>query len=77
MTIPSVPDMGEEDLMTVQEVCDWLKVTRDWLYDQVEARQIPHIRLGRHIRFHPAQMRAYLQEHTVSSDGSRDALAAS
>mgnify|MGYP000849891709 CR=1 len=58
-------DVGEEELMTVQEVCGLLKVTKDWLYDQVEARQIPHVRLGRHVRFHPAQLRAYLQECSV------------
>src|SRR4051812_31916457 len=39
------------ELMTPVEVRRLLKVTKDWLYDQVEAQRIPHIRLGRHLRF--------------------------
>ena len=40
-----------DDLMTPDNVCALLKVTKDWLYDQVQARRIPHVRLGRHLRF--------------------------
>lgn len=69
---PHDPPTGEEDLLTVPEVCARLRVTKDWLYDQVEARQIPHVRLGRHLRFDPAQLRTYLQERSIPREGPQD-----
>lgn len=39
-------------LLTVSDLCETLKVKKDWVYDQVQAGKIPYIRLGgRHLRF--------------------------
>lgn len=32
--------------MTPEQVCEFLQVTKDWLYDQVQQNKIPHLRLG-------------------------------
>lgn len=58
-----------DELMTPDDVCDLLKVTKDWLYDQVQARRIPHIRLGRHLRFRHAEMLAHIAANSVSEEG--------
>ena len=55
-----------DDLMTPDDVCDLLKVTKDWLYDQVQARRIPHVRLGRHLRFQRSGLLEYLTANTVA-----------
>lgn len=62
----------DDDLLTPDEVCDRLKVTKAWLYDQVEAKRIPYIRLGRHLRFSARDLSAHIAEHShpVRHEGS-------
>jgi excisionase family DNA binding protein len=55
----------DSDLMTPDEVCAYLRVTKDWLYDQVQARRIPHLRLGRHLRFLRTEIHEYLALQAV------------
>ena len=51
-------------LWTVEDVCHALACRRSWLYDQVEARRLPVVRLGRQLRFRPADITAYLNAQT-------------
>jgi excisionase family DNA binding protein len=57
-----------DDLMTPDEVCNLLKVTKDWLYDQVQARRIPHVRLSRHLRFRRAEVLDYVRANSVAQE---------
>jgi excisionase family DNA binding protein len=57
-----------DDLITPDDVCALLKVTKDWLYDQVQARRIPHVRLGRHLRFRRSEVLDYVRANSVAQD---------
>jgi excisionase family DNA binding protein len=48
------------ELLTVEELADLLKVTKQWLYDQEAAGQIKGIKLGRYLRFRRAAVEEYL-----------------
>lgn len=48
-------------LLTADQVCDLLQVTKDWLYRQTAAGEFPHIKLGRHTRFRPMDVQEFLQ----------------
>jgi excisionase family DNA binding protein len=50
----------DDEIMTPDEVCAYLKINKDWLYDQVQARRIPHLRLGRQLRFRRAELLDFL-----------------
>lgn len=50
-----------ESLLTPDEVCDILKVTKPWLYDEVQAGRFPHLRLGRRLRFRSSDLSAYIE----------------
>ena len=62
MTCPIEPDGAQpKDLLKVDDVCRWFAVTKDWVYDEVEAGRLPHLRLGRRtLRFDPDDLNAYL-----------------
>lgn len=66
-------DSSKEDaLLTADQVCEWFNVTRDWVYDEVEAGRLPFIRLGRRtLRFQGAALTAYLDTvtHKPASPG--------
>ena len=38
-------------LLTPDEVAERLRVTKCWVYAEVRAGRLPHVRLGRYIRF--------------------------
>ncbi len=42
--------------MTPEQVCNWLQVKRDWLYDQAERGSIPHIKVNRMLRFKRSEL---------------------
>ena len=59
---------SEDGLLTVDDVCAWFQVTRDWVYDEVEAGRLPYIRLGRkHLRFRRLELTDYLTAATRRS----------
>jgi excisionase family DNA binding protein len=41
----------EDDIMTLEEAAAFLKVTRRMLYDRVQRRAIPFLRVGKLLRF--------------------------
>ncbi|MGN6373105.1 MAG: helix-turn-helix domain-containing protein [Solirubrobacteraceae bacterium] len=45
------PSDHDNDLLTAGEVALLLRVTPDWVYAQTRSRRIPHLRLGRYVRY--------------------------
>ncbi len=49
--------MGDEEiqmterLLTVAQVAELLQVKRSWVYAETRANRIPHVRLGRYVRY--------------------------
>lgn len=61
-----------EDLMTAQEVADWLKVKPSWVAEQVKERAqvrsknpFPHARLGKYCRFSRMRIAEWLAANST------------
>ncbi len=52
---------GQEELLTVQEVADILKVPRSWIYSRTRANKIAHIKCGKYCRFRLSEVMAGLE----------------
>jgi excisionase family DNA binding protein len=50
-TDPLDPQAGDGDLLTAAEVAAWLRVTPAWVYSETRRDRIPHVRLGRYVRY--------------------------
>jgi excisionase family DNA binding protein len=50
-------------LLNVREVSEWLQVKRSTIYLWTEQGMIPHLKLGRLLRFDPDEIEAWLQAH--------------
>ncbi len=51
-------------LLTVGQVADLLQVPQSWVYERTRRRgaeQLPHIKLGKYIRFEEDAVRAFLE----------------
>jgi excisionase family DNA binding protein len=56
-------DLQLHELLTVNEVASLLKVPKSWVYDHVRKRGIemlPHIKLGKYLRFVESDVRTFL-----------------
>lgn len=60
-----------EALLTIDQAAAVLNVPPSWQRDQVTARQVPHLRLGRHVRFGPEHLRQIMADgETAPDDGT-------
>ena len=57
--------MSSRNLVTVKEMAERLSVPESWIYQRTRLGQkaIPHLRLGKYIRFDPDEVMAFFREH--------------
>jgi excisionase family DNA binding protein len=59
------------ELLTVADVAALLKVSKSWVYEHIRARgtsrseRLPHIKIGKYVRFDPQLVRAFLERRTA------------
>lgn len=59
--------MIDDKLLSTDELCEYLGVTRTWVWDKVQAREIPAIRLSqRLLRFRRSDIDDYLATKSVA-----------
>jgi excisionase family DNA binding protein len=58
------PDVREPsmDLLTAKEVAALLRVTLGWVYTETRRDRIPHLRLGRYVRYRREALDAWMRE---------------
>lgn len=49
-------------LLTAEQVAEILGVPASWIYEQARKGRIPHIKLGRYVRFRHSAVEAWLDE---------------
>jgi len=48
---PRGGDRGVDPLLNADEVAALLRMTKAWVYAETRAKRIPHVRLGRYVRY--------------------------
>jgi len=57
-----------DELLTVDDVAAWLKVSRTWVYEHTRRRgtprgaRLPHLKIGKYVRFEVSAVRAFLDQ---------------
>jgi excisionase family DNA binding protein len=51
-----------EDLLTAAEVASLLRMTSGWVYAETRANRIPHLRLGRYVRYRRSAIEQWMGE---------------
>lgn len=54
-------------LLTAEEVAALLQVTCSWVYDQTRRQRIPHLRLGRYVRYRREALDAWMRQVEMTS----------
>lgn len=74
-SLGAIPDPGAhrpgvDPLLTAEEVAALLQVTKAWVYAETRAKRIPHVPLGRYVRYRRSavlQWIAALERHASRS----------
>lgn len=56
-------------LLTADEVAAMLQVTKSWVYDQTRQHRMPHVRLGRYVRYRRSAVDRWIEQ--IEADGLR------
>jgi excisionase family DNA binding protein len=57
---PVAPERVPDDvLVDAERAAALLEVPKTWVLAQARANRIPHVRLGRYVRFEPAELRRW------------------
>jgi excisionase family DNA binding protein len=65
--LPGEHRLGADPLLTADEVAALLQVTKAWVYAQTRARRIPHVPLGRYVRYRRSAVLQWIAERERSS----------
>lgn len=57
------------DVLTIDEVADWLRVHRTSLYRWVKTGTIPHFKVGNLYRFNRASIEAWIRSESENGRG--------
>lgn len=53
--------MERDRFVTVTELADFLGVKESWVYGKVASKEIPHVHVGRYVRFVVSDVIAWLE----------------
>ncbi len=54
-------DGAPDELLTLDEVATLLKLPKSWIYERTRRKLIPHVKLGKYLRFPRAALGRWLQ----------------
>ena len=66
---------GAIKLLSVEEVCNYLGVSRYFVYDQVRLGALPCARIARQLRFRPADIESFIDGRLLTSAAPLRAIA--
>ncbi len=61
------------DWLTIQEAADLLRVRVSWLYERTRTNAVPHVKLGKYLRFDREELLAWARSFERDGAG-RDPL---
>lgn len=60
-------DTGLDSLLTVQDICELLRVPKSYVYYLTHNRKIPHFKINGHLRFRQSHIENWLESQEVRS----------
>lgn len=62
---------SDEPLLDAQAAAGLLAVKPSWIYEAVRCGQLPHLRVGRHVRFLRSDLEAWVQDRRTDASLGR------
>ncbi len=62
LTLKTVPPPPEESLWRIKDVCSYLGVSPSWVHREVNAGNLPALKIVGMLRFIPGEIRGYAEK---------------
>ena len=59
------PREKQSQYLTVEELCQLLKLKKSYIYDLTYRKKIPFIKIGRHLRFDLEEIQKWIENNKV------------
>jgi len=66
-----MPRLTMENLLTPQEIADVLGVSKSTIYQWTHQEYIPHVKLGRFVRFRTSEVQKWLDRKSLAGRKTR------
>jgi excisionase family DNA binding protein len=63
--------VSHAEVITADEVAALLRMTPDWIYSETRRNRIPHMRLGRYVRYRRSAIEAWMEALEAEADTAR------
>jgi excisionase family DNA binding protein len=63
MDIEQARPVPHDELLTLEETAALLKVPKSWIYERTRKGAIPHLKLGKYLRFPLAELLLWITTH--------------
>jgi excisionase family DNA binding protein len=67
MAIQNIPPASPHALLTLEETAAFLKVSKSWIYERTRKGTMPHLKLGKYLRFPLADLLVWIAAHGRSA----------
>ncbi|NIS63387.1 MAG: excisionase family DNA-binding protein [Proteobacteria bacterium] len=65
---------SKDTLFTVETLAEYLQVSKQWIYERVQFKEIPHIKVRKLLRFRKSQIDKWLDGYKVPAASSLSRL---
>jgi excisionase family DNA binding protein len=72
---PQQSEDPEDTLFNVQTLAEYLQVSKQWIYERVQFKEIPYIKVRKLLRFRKSQIDKWLDEFKVPAASSPPKIA--
>jgi len=62
------PTKMDNEILTHDEVVEWLKIPKSTLYKLLNEKKIPAVKVGRHWRFLKADILSWLEKNNITNE---------
>lgn len=62
----------DDEIFDLNQLCDYLKVTKAWVYERTHLNEIPYIKLNGHLRFRRSKIDSWLENYNMKVIRLRD-----
>lgn len=59
--------VNDDEILTFEQACQFLKCNKSWLYGKVRLKEIPHTKTGRYLKFSKKELIKWLERHSTET----------
>lgn len=63
--VQQLVQLQDNDLFTVQSLSKYLEVSPQWVYERIQLKEIPYIKIGKFPRFRKSEIRTWLDSQKI------------